>query len=41
MTISQKATEFAGFPVVEYDAATGIDRAGAPPRLELRSGGEF
>jgi predicted DNA-binding WGR domain protein len=40
MTISQKATEFAGFPVVEYDAARGIDPRDAA-RLELRSGGEF
>src|SRR5262245_25191871 len=42
MSISEKATEFAGFPVVEYDPAAGIVLS-VMPRLELRSakGDEF
>src|SRR5438067_991354 len=42
MSFSEKATEFAGFPVVQYDAAAGIVLP-VMPRRELRSadGAEF
>src|SRR5262245_25340340 len=42
MTISDKAAEFAGFPVVGYEGAAGIVLP-VMPRLELRSadGSEF